>query len=1115
MAPNRVFLWLPFLALLLPCLHPSLVAATTPPALPASTGRQIAVGDGPFSDDSIQPPTPAAAIPSTYNLVQEIAAWSDLTVLLALVAREEPLVTAALSDDPLLVLAPTNAAFLTVARVFFPNTPDDAAPEEVVASLDQAFATLSTILTDAPSLLDVLTYHIVAGDLTEQDIVDGTPLDTLLGSPLDTAGYPLDIVDLDPTVNSSRLARQIANSNGRLSFIDNVLIPFNVADALEEAGLIPSARQATADDTDPLFTPFRSLLDFASSRNDLIVLTELVVMSPDLVQILTTSPPLHVFGPTDTAFIALVRALGDETFVADILPEGGEEALGNRTELSDFASRLLPIWNAIEGIPTLQEIIAYHVLNTSSSFTELAGEGPQQTLFMSDDFLDEITIVEGAVQDADSTADSQLIASFATRNGFVSVIDSVLIPLTLEAAQQAFEEFVNPDDIMIPSPVATPTPRPSPAPFSALALQPNIPDRSVDSTYNLVQELLAWEDASVLVTLLSGTPLLDAALSEDPFVVFAPTNNAFLTVVQLFLSEPPEDPSPAEIVDALNEIWSILNSTIPDIPTIPEVLSYHVVAGDLTEQEIVDMRSLETVLGLRLGTRRYPRVIFDEDRLTNSRRLGRQISNTNGRVSFIDNVLLPFNFSAAIASGDLAVPVARQAMNGDIIEDVFRPLRSVTSFVTSRNDLVILTSLVLESEALLNVLSTSPRLHVFAPNDSGFISLVQALVPEEAISSIFEVDGGLDSILGDRARKELFATQLSMVWASLEGVPTLEEIVAYHVLNTTSSFEELVGAGPQETLFSRDGFASEISIVEGAVQDADATENSPLVASFVTGTGFVSVIEGVLVPFTLDAGREAVLELLDTPDPEASPGVTSVPTPEASPDSPDPITTDGPPGAVSIPGVEVSPEGLDASPGVTDGPAGPETADEDDEDDEPICFPSTARLQLANGKLIDMRDLEAGQHVHVGYGTVSPIFLFTHKQADVVRPFARITTKTGHQVTLSQGHYLYANGRLTSAKAVRVGDILETTDGESAVVRTEMVRLRGLYAPHTIHGDIVVDGVRVSGYSRALHPRLAHALLAPVRLLVSLTSLKEPLGGLFYEGAENIARILPSGGDRY
>jgi hypothetical protein len=43
----------------------------------------------------------------------------------------------------------------------------------------------------------------------------------------------------------------------------------------------------------------------------------------------------------------------------------------------------------------------------------------------------------------------------------------------------------------------------------------------------------------------------------------------------------------------------------------------------------------------------------------------------------------------------------------------------------------------------------------------------------------------------------------------------------------------------------------------------------------------------------------------------------------------------------------------------------------------------------------------------------------------------------------------------------------------------------GLYNPHTMHGDIVVDGVHTSTYTDSVAPALAHALLWPVRMLVS------------------------------
>jgi hypothetical protein len=45
-----------------------------------------------------------------------------------------------------------------------------------------------------------------------------------------------------------------------------------------------------------------------------------------------------------------------------------------------------------------------------------------------------------------------------------------------------------------------------------------------------------------------------------------------------------------------------------------------------------------------------------------------------------------------------------------------------------------------------------------------------------------------------------------------------------------------------------------------------------------------------------------------------------------------------------------------------------------------------------------------------------------------------------------------------------------------------------------------VNRVVVSTYTRAVHPAIAHALLAPVRTLVRLGVSDEPLGNAMYDG---------------
>jgi Hint module len=45
----------------------------------------------------------------------------------------------------------------------------------------------------------------------------------------------------------------------------------------------------------------------------------------------------------------------------------------------------------------------------------------------------------------------------------------------------------------------------------------------------------------------------------------------------------------------------------------------------------------------------------------------------------------------------------------------------------------------------------------------------------------------------------------------------------------------------------------------------------------------------------------------------------------------------------------------------------------------------------------------------------------------------------------------------------------------------------GLFNPQTLHGDVVVDGLRASSYTTAVEPAVAHRLLWPLRVLFERT----------------------------
>jgi hypothetical protein len=66
-----------------------------------------------------------------------------------------------------------------------------------------------------------------------------------------------------------------------------------------------------------------------------------------------------------------------------------------------------------------------------------------------------------------------------------------------------------------------------------------------------------------------------------------------------------------------------------------------------------------------------------------------------------------------------------------------------------------------------------------------------------------------------------------------------------------------------------------------------------------------------------------------------------------------------------------------------------------------------------------MRDLEIGDVVLVAPDTYSPVFMFTHKNADKRSEFFRITTVEGLSISFSRFHYLMLTEYCSKLKLLR------------------------------------------------------------------------------------------------
>ena len=180
-----------------------------------------------------------------------------------------------------------------------------------------------------------------------------------------------------------------------------------------------------------------------------------------------------------------------------------------------------------------------------------------------------------------------------------------------------------------------------------------------------------------------------------------------------------------------------------------------------------------------------------------------------------------------------------------------------------------------------------------------------------------------------------------------------------------------------------------------------------------------------------------------------------------------------------------------------------------------VCFPATATVQLESGKVVTMDKLQIGDRVLVAPGEYSEVYLFTHRLPEATAEVVKLTTLRGDkQLRLTPNHYVYVNGTLAAAHVVRPGDNVTLADGTQTTVASVAREMAdGLFNPHTLHGDVVVDGIITSTYTQGIAPALAHAALWPVRALYQAGV--DVAEDQFASGSQALSDLLPNGRNRY
>jgi len=242
-----------------------------------------------------------------------------------------------------------------------------------LAPTDQAFLDIDFPILGIPQLRDILGYHVVAGELLEEDITDGQKNTTLIG---EVVTFTLD-PDL---VNEAGITfAEVPATNGIIDVLDEVLKPSSVTSNLVD-------KLVAATEADPAeFT---------------ILVT--LVLAAGLAEDLATLSPLTVFAPTDQAFANLFEAFpGVDEYLLDPMNKG-----------------------------VLQDILKLHVspANADSVILKESAEpfgGMIKIPTLTEEFI-KVTVSDDGIMINDSNVVSPL--DIIANNGVAHTLDAVLLP---------------------------------------------------------------------------------------------------------------------------------------------------------------------------------------------------------------------------------------------------------------------------------------------------------------------------------------------------------------------------------------------------------------------------------------------------------------------------------------------------------------------------------------------------------------------------------------------------------------------------------------------------------------------------------------------------------------
>lgn len=156
------------------------------------------------------------------------------------------------------------------------------------------------------------------------------------------------------------------------------------------------------------------------------------------------------------------------------------------------------------------------------------------------------------------------------------------------------------------------------------------------------------------------------------------------------------------------------------------------------------------------------------------------------------------------------------------------------------------------------------------------------------------------------------------------------------------------------------------------------------------------------------------------------------------------------------------------------------------------CFPGSSTFVDRWGWRKEMHSLQIGEKVQVvsnGSIYLEPVISFIHREQEKLQEFLSITTTNNRNLKITEDHLLFVekNGlpQAIPARGVKIGDKVYVKQNELIGTGTDkdisIVYEKGVYAPVTSSGTILINDVHTSCYFDVLSHEWSHRAMGFVR----------------------------------